>query len=342
MKKRLCAFLMVLAALTGAALAVPAKPDSGFVNDGAGVLSAETIEHINEQNEILFSNTGAVIAIATVENTEGKDIDDYTYRTFNDWGVGDRDASNGLLILLDIGGDNYFAAPGKNLTKDLTDSQIGDILYNYLEEDFAAKDYDAGVKKVFDGFYGWYEDHYTGSASEEKHHYEPEQQNDFIWTTVGVAGGIGLLAWFLRGGIFWLIILLVILVVVLDGLRWNRYRRRYLMPGMPPPRVMYTPFLWGRPRYRRPPGGPRPPMGGGLGGMGGGRRPPAGGGHGSSGGGFTRGGGSFRGSGLGGGMSRGGGAGRSSRPGGFSRGGGSFRGGGFGGGRSRGGGAGRR
>ena len=320
MKRRLCAFFAAAILLVGSALAIPAKPESGFVSDEAGVLSADTIKHINEHNEILFSNTGAVIAIATVEDTEGKDIDDYTYRTFNDWGVGDKGESNGLLLLLDIGGDNYFAAPGKKITSALTESRISDILYDYLEEDFADRDYDAGVRKVFDAFYDWYEDYYTGSQtpSTGKDVYGPEPVNDSVWATVGAA-------W-----LFFLIVGLVILVVVLDGLRWSRYRRRYLMPGMPPPRVLYTPFLWGRPRRRRPP--PPPPRN---------RRPPR---PPSSGrpGGFS-GPGSFGGSGFGGGQSRGGGAGRSSRPsGGFSRGGGSFRGGGFGGGMSRGGGAGRR
>lgn len=315
MKKRLCAFFAVAVLLAGSALALPAKPESGFVSDEAGVLSAETIAHINEYNELLFSNTGAVIAVATVENTEGKDIDDYTYRAFNDWGVGDKDASNGLLLLLDIGGDNYFAAPGKKITSVLTESRIGDILYDYLEEDFAAKDYDAGTRKTFDAFYDWYEGYYAGSQtpSTGKEH-GPEPVNDSVWATVGAV-------W-----ILFLIVGVVVLIVVLDGLRWSRYRRRYLMPGMPPPRVLYTPFLWGRPRRRRPPPPPgdrRPPG------------PPPAGGFGGPGG--------FGGSGFGGGRTRGGGAGRSSRPsGGFSRGGGSFRGGGFGGGMSRGGGAGRR
>ncbi len=307
MKRYSCGLLAALMLLSTVALAAPEKPESGFVADEAGVLFSETIAYINEQNETLFTNTGAIIAVATVKNTEGKNISDYTYKLFNDWGVGDRDASNGLLILLDIEGDNYFAAPGKNITKALTEKKIGDILYDYLETDFAAKDYDAGVKKVYNAFYDWYEGYY---AAPEKEMMYPTAQNDSIWATVGAMWS------------FFAVVGLVILVVMLDGMRWRRYRRRYLMPGMPPPRVIYTPFLWGRPRYhhhhhhddhRRP---PRPPMGGG----------------------------GFGGPGFGGGVSRGGGAGRSSRPsgGGFSRGGGSFRGGGFGGGMSRGGGAGRR
>ena len=82
-----------------------------------------------------------------------------------------------------------------------------------------------------------------------------------------------------------------------DGWRYRRYRRRYLLPGMPPPPYVYRPFIFGRPhrpRPPRPPRGPRPPMGGGFR-PGGGFR---GGGAGRSGGGFSRGGG-FRGGGAG-------------------------------------------
>ena len=152
---------------------------------------------------------------------------------------------------------------------------------------------------------------------------------------VGTVVGGSLLGALLFGqDIIQFIIFIIVLAIILDGLRWNRYRRMYLLPGMPPPVVYYRPFIWGWGRAPRPPRNRRPPRppGGGFGG--GGRRPP--------GGGFTSG-GSFRGSGFGGGFTRGGGVGRSGGfGGGFSRGGGSFRGGGFGGGMSRGGGAGRR
>ena len=328
MKKRLCAGLAALMLLVSTALAVPAKPENGFVADDAGVLSAETMEHINEYNEILYSHTGAVIAVATVKNTGGKNIDDLTYRLFNDWGVGDRDASNGLLLLLDIEGDNYFLAPGKNLTKILDENDLWYFLRNYLEDDFAAKDYDAGVRKVFDALYNWYESYYAPQTP------TPERPG----TTIGpgtVTGGSLLGAFLFGQSIFQFIIFIIVLAVILDGLRWNRYRRMYLLPGMPPPIIYYRPFIWGwgraprPPRHRRPPRPPGGGFGGGPGGFGGGagRRPPTGGG-------FGRGGGSFGGSGFGGGFTRGGGVGRS--------GGGSFRGGGFGGGMSRGGGAGRR
>ena len=139
----------------------------------------------------------------------------------------------------------------------------------------------------------------------------------------------------------WKLMLLVLLFLIwiwLDRMRYNRYRRRYMMPGMGVPTVMYHPIFWGRrpPRGPRPPrsGGPRPPQGGPRpprsgGSSGGNRRPPQqprrpSGGSGNSFGGF--------------GSSGRGGSFGSGNFGGF---GGSSRGGGFGGGRSGGFGGGR-
>lgn len=154
-----------------------------------------------------------------------------------------------------------------------------------------------------------------------------------------------------HNGVMFIMILIIFFVlwIMLDGMRYRRYRRRYMMPGMGVPTVMYHPIFWGRrpPRGPRPPcsGGPRPPQGG-RGSSSGNRRPPQqprrpSGGSGNSFGGFGS-------SGRGGGFGSGnfGGFGGSSRGGGFG-GGGSFggfggsRGGGFGGGRSGGFGGGR-
>ena len=69
-------------------------------------------------------------------------------------------------------------------------------------------------------------------------------------------------------GVMFIMILIIFFVlwIMLDGMRYRRYRRRYMMPGMGVPTVMYHPIFWGRrpPRGPRPPrsGGPRPPQGG--------------------------------------------------------------------------------
>ena len=167
----------------------------------------------------------------------------------------------------------------------------------YLENDFAAGEYDAGVKATFDAFIAWFADFYG----------------------ITIREGYGSLV----SGVVVLLVVLLVLWVILDGMRYSRYRRRYLRPGMGRPTVLYYPIFWGRPQRPRPPRPPRPPKPP--------RRPPSGGTFGGGGFGGSRGGmfgggsfGSARGSrgSLGGGTFRGSGG----RRGGF--GGGSFRSGG--------------
>ena len=350
------AALLTILLLTGSALAVVDPPANTYVGDYAGVLSSDTEQHIIRQNDTLSAATGGAIVVVTVDFLDGMAIDDYAYQIFNDWGIGDSGENNGLLLLLAIGEDNYYALQGTGISRALTDSRLDDYLWNYLEEDFAAGDYDAGVRKVFDAFYNWYESYYGGlntagqsqpqSGAMPQEGYRPEVRNSRPARSAGVITAAVVIV---------VLVLLVILVAVLDGVRYSRYRSRYLLPGMPPPPRIYHPFLFGR--IRRPPPPPHPPRGPGFGGMGGGPRPPMGGG--ARPGGMPRPpmGGGARPGGFGGGSTRGGGAGR--RPGGSSpfggagrpsggtgRSSGSFGGGGsrggFGGGASRGGGVGRR
>ena len=309
MKKAILAALLGAALLTGTAGAVVDPPENTYVADYADVLTADTEQYIIEHNQTLNAATGGAIEVVTVDFLDGMDIADYAYELFNTWGIGDGEADNGLLLLLAIGEENYYAMPGAGIENALTASTLDDYLWTYLEADFAAGDYDAGVRQVFDAFYGWYESYYGGFAQgtvpQPGPDYGPQPQPEHG----GVTAAVGLtLGAFLTLFLPPLLVILIVGVVLADSWRYRRYYRRYMMPGMPPPPYVYRPFIFGRPhrpRPPRPPRGPRPPLGGGFGG----------------------------------GMTRGGGAGRRGSFGGVRSGG--FRG-GFGGGRTRGGGAGRR
>ena len=374
-KRPVAAVVMVLAIIAGILLGQARKPDDlgqastavvgtyTYVYDHAGVLTDDTMEHIDAVNESLFAQTGAQIMVVTVDSTDGVDIVDYATKLGNQYGVGSAERDNGIVIVLALedytpsgllgdygvsGGDGLYAYGG----------ELTDLLYATMETDFAAGRYDDGVRETFDAYIDWFADFYgvTIRAGYIPPVRETYSSGDYYTETTGTVAadsGSALVS------IVMLVILLLIIWVILDRIRYNRYRRRYLMPGMVIPTVRYYPVFWGRPRRvrpvrpvppPRPPRNNKPPRGG----FGGGS---FGGGFGGSRGGSTRsnssrgsfGGGSF-GSGFGG--SRGGSSfgGRSSRGGSFG-GGGSFgrgfggnRGGGFGGSRggSRGGFGGRR
>ena len=363
--RAVAAVLMVLAIAASVAIGQARKPDLSvepstkvvgsytYTYDEAGILSDKTMEHIDAMNASLFAQTGAQIMVKTVNSTNGQDILEYAIDLGNQYGVGDAERNNGVVMVLAL--DNISASGlqgdyGVVVGDGLTDygTAFSSMQYEYLEDDFAAGSYDAGVKKTMDAFFDWFADYYNVSIREN---YIPAVSHNYSTASgyhTETTGYVERSAGSIVGSFVTLILVLLVIWMILDAMRWSRYRRRYLQPGMGIPTVWYRPVFWGHSWYRpRPPRRPPPPRGGGRGPggprppMGGGPRPPMGGGRpnpprGGSRPAPPRGGGSFGGSrgSFGGGSSFGG----SGRPSGGSRGsfggGGSFggsRGGSFGG-----------
>lgn len=291
---------------------VPDRPENQYVLDSADVLSQETEQEIISENQKLFEETGAQIVVVAVDFLDGESIDDYAYTLFNSWGIGSVERNNGLLLLLAIGEDNYYAQPGYGIEDYFDGAKLQDMLNQYLEPDFDAKDYDAGVRKFFQAalsdmetYYANYSDEYTSNQEpnyndDSYYQYEPSLGDRFRWFLQG-----------LFGNLFRILIVVVVFVLLFSLIRG--------MGGRGGPRGgggggggfwsgLFLGNLLGSSRRRGgwrpppPPGGfgPRPPRGGGgFGGF-------HGGGGGGFGGGSRGGGGGFH----GGGGSRGGGAGR--------------------------------
>jgi uncharacterized protein len=306
-----------------------------YVADYANVLSSGTEAHILELNAELYKKTGAQIVVVTVDFLGGMEIEDYAMKLFNKWGIGDKTKNNGLLLLLAIGEDNYWAVQGRGLERSISSGTLGDILYDNLEADFAKGNYDAGVLKTFNVFHARIAAIYkmpvtSGGVTPV----DPSKDS---------GSGFGFFGWFI------LILIIVFIVMIILALTSGRRRANTTTYSTGPAVVPLPPIM--HPWYQRPViwfgGVPRMPRTG----------SPSGSSTGSSTGSTTTkssktSGGFFSGFG-GGGSTRGGGSGRSSgfggfsgssRSGGFGGFGGSSRGGGGfgGGGSSRGGGAGRR
>lgn len=285
-----------------------------YVRDDAGVLSDKTEEAIGLYNANWDKMFGSIMAVVTVQSSDNLENTAYDYA--DTMQLGSNDA---ILVIAKQQQDYYLVASGDfyDLLSGLSQSFVASCMADNVQKG----DYDAAVRSLCAAL-----------------HVELSQQYQQSEAALDEAAN----------GVMFIMILIIFFVlwIMLDGMRYRRYRRRYMMPGMGVPTVMYHPIFWGRrpPRGPRPPrsGGPRPPRSGGS--SGGNRRPPQQprrpsgssgsgfGGFGSSGRGGSFGSGSFggfgssRGGGFGGGGSRGGGFG-GGRSGGF----GGGRGGGFGG-----------
>ena len=277
-----------------------------YVTDNADILSADTERYIVDRVQRLKAACGGEIAVVTIDFLSGGlDSEQYAYEIMNQWGVGDAERNNGVVLLLVPGEGKGWITAGSGIEDVLTDGKLDTILNTYLWDDFDAGEYDRAAVNTVNAVLDWYEGYYnidldrvsTSSVAPDVS-FGGGQSSHAGAAAIVVGGVVFTIATIAR-----LIIGLVVAIVVIR-LFFGMMRR----PGLF--------FCFGPPRGPR---GPRPPRGGGFGPGPGGHRPPRSGGFGGGGGGF-------------------GGAGRS----GGSFGGGSRGGGSFGGGGGRGGGAGRR
>lgn len=314
---------MILAAFIALLLpvfaAVPETSESFFVNDMADVIEADTETYMIEAAENLYTETGAQVVVATVNFTDGIEIENYAMQMFNEWGIGSSDRNNGLLILLVIGEENYWVTPGTGFEELFSGGKLKLILDEYMEPDFAAENYDASARKTFDAIMQELELYYSRDDS-------PKSENIPIYDEAEQIGAVR----FTISGIFKAIVTIVLIFLFIylivkifkdddndhnghggggrrihiDNGAGRSFRRGFIMGGLGSEigrsigRDIGRGFRGGSNRSHGGFGGSRS-GGGHHGGFGGGSSGRSFGGGGSAGGGFRGGGGSSRGGGAG-------------------------------------------
>ena len=239
---------------------------SQWICDDADLLSSGTKQLIEQYNADWDERYYAVVAVATVEHLTGWEGQEYAANLGQQWGLGEND-----MILLLVEDGDWQVYYGDRVGACMTDTQQ-QKLRSAIDSPYYTGDFNAAVTAFFrqsDVFYAQAQLNTGESYGSDPGWYAQEP-------AAVKTGGVSI------GGVVLLIVAIFAVWVLLDRMRYNRYRRRYVMPGIVPP-VAYYPIFWGRrpaaPRAPRPPrrpynGGPRPPAGGGPRPGGGGYRPP--------------------------------------------------------------------
>ena len=222
-----------------------------YVRDDASVLSDKTEEAIGLYNANWDKMFGSIMAVVTTESAN--DLDSIAWEYANQMELAPDDA---ILVIAEQEGSYYLLPSGsfRSLLESLSQSFVASCMADGVQKG----DYDAAVRSLCAAL-----------------HVELSQQYQQSEAALDEAAN----------GVMFIMILIIFFIIwiMLDGMRYRRYRRRYMMPGMGIPTVVYRPIFWGRrpPRSPRPPrsGGPRPPQGGPRppysgGSSGGNRRPP--------------------------------------------------------------------
>ena len=152
--RKICAALLILTVLLAPAVKAfgvdyPGHTDNFYVNDYANVIDAETEQYIMSVAVALEQKTKAQVVVLTIGSLDGDSIENYAYRVFTNWGIGDKDLNNGVLILVAIDDRKSRIEVGYGLEGALPDGKTGRIQDDYMLPHFRENDYATGIKKGF-------------------------------------------------------------------------------------------------------------------------------------------------------------------------------------------------
>jgi uncharacterized protein len=113
-------FISILAAQDPKTL----KPQ-GYVNDFASVLSDQAKQQLTALCAEVDQKAGAQIAVVTVQSLDGEQIEQYSIDLATQWGIGPKQKSRGVLILLAPSEHKYRFEVGYGLEEILPDGKVG-------------------------------------------------------------------------------------------------------------------------------------------------------------------------------------------------------------------------
>jgi uncharacterized protein len=119
----------------------------GFVNDFAGVLPLPQRDALEQRARDLQQKTGAELAVVTVSSLEGSEIEDFTHKLFNRWGIGQADGKNGVMLLVAMVDRQMQIEVGNGLEPILPDALADRIIEEELFPQFREKQYAEGLAR---------------------------------------------------------------------------------------------------------------------------------------------------------------------------------------------------
>jgi len=215
------------------------KPTSAFyVNDYANVLDTETERYIESTARALDDATSAQVVVVTINGIGDNVLEDYTIGLFREWGIGNKEKNNGVLLFVDVKGRQSRIEVGYGLEGALPDGKTGRIQDNHMLPYFRQGNYSYGIRDGFDAIvneiyieYG-YKDGLTGNKQQT-----PSGQRSYGGNINRIISN-GISQLFAIVGVFFLVIFIIldlryfrgmitrsILYIMSSGSRNGRYRR---------------------------------------------------------------------------------------------------------------------
>lgn len=191
--RKLTPILILAAALAlfaGRALALEPPRLEGRVNDYGEMISRKAEGFIERISTELEQSDSTQLVVLTVPSLEGDSLEEFSIRTAEAWGIGQKDSDNGLLLVVARDERKIRLEVGYGLEGVMTDLMAGRIIDYEISPRFARGDFDggfiAGVQAAADVVKG----EYTAPAGRTRGAETPNPLGALLFVLI-IAGFVG-------------------------------------------------------------------------------------------------------------------------------------------------------
>ncbi len=165
---RLLLSLLFLSILIQPAAALEAPPLKGRINDYAGMLSQAVAQSLERKLAAFEQETTNQVVLLTVPSLEGDTIEGFAIRVAETWKIGQKDKSNGVLLILAKKERKIRIEVGTGLQGVLPDITAGQIIRNVIAPALRAGDADKGVSAGLSAIIDATKGEFKASPAEKK------------------------------------------------------------------------------------------------------------------------------------------------------------------------------
>jgi uncharacterized protein len=146
MKKLTILLLLLFSYHLGFTQDIPAKPSTyALVHDFTGTLSEDQRNQLEQKLRAFEDSTSNQIAVILVKTTGEYTIDDYALKLGREWGLGQKDKNNGIILLAALGDRKLTIQVGYGLEGALPDIYTKRIRENDINPNFRDGNFYAGL-----------------------------------------------------------------------------------------------------------------------------------------------------------------------------------------------------
>jgi uncharacterized protein len=130
---------------------LPPRPNPPqLVNDFAGLLQSDERAILEQKLHSFDDSTGTQIAVVIMQSTGLYEINDYTQRLAQEWGVGQAKSNNGIMLLVALEDRKISIQTGYGIEGYVTDAASKQIIQNEIKPFFKEKRYFEGLMQGTD------------------------------------------------------------------------------------------------------------------------------------------------------------------------------------------------